>query len=201
VLELRRVLAGELLDACLSGDRRCYARAMRHIILGFDSAYGRYLIATNPENRLVRGEFAPQEVVAVATRTQLPVRPIRFMVSDLSMGLIAHRMNLGLYAQTASADPFPLDGFATRGDLLPIVTAAWEAAQKKGEGLTIKIERGTELLRNHELVLPVVDVGVEIGFHIENVSDRPRRFLALMVCEVIERAHAVVDWPSEPRDS
>lgn len=110
----------------------------------------------------------------------LPFKPTRFMVwSRCAPNFAIHAFKLGNCAVDASFSTVPADAFATKLDMLPLITAALE----KDGCVEIRVPKNIDAL-GLPLVLPTVQVGMDITIEVENLSDEPQRFLAIMMGKI-----------------
>ena len=147
--------------------------------LGFDSRSGRLL--AGEVNRT--GDVMPAGYVAIASRPQLPFRGLRLFVhQSIASSFSIHSLRVGNSEQTVSAcSPIPADAFATRMDALAEIDAMFA----RDKVIEIKIGKLAAELLGSSWVLPVTRPGIDITISVENIGDRPLRFLAGMLGRVL----------------
>ena len=140
--------------------------------IGFDSRSGRLLAGEVTPS----GEVMPAGFVMIVSRPQVPFRGERlFAHLPIASSFIIHSLRVGSREMTASAmSPIPADAFATRMD----------AMFARDKVIEIKVgKKGVELLGS-PWSLPLARVGDELMIAVENIGDRPLRFLAGMLGKV-----------------
>lgn len=146
--------------------------------LGFDSRLGRLLAGEVTRT----GEILPAGYIAIATRPQAEFRGKRLFVhAPIASSFLIHSLRAGTMEIVASAAaPIPADAFATRMDALAEIDALFA----RDKVIEVKIGKtGAELLGS-PWSLPRVQAGTEISICVENIGDRPLRFVAGMLGEV-----------------
>lgn len=146
--------------------------------IGFDSRQGRLL--AGEVNRT--GDVMPAGCIMVATRPQIPFRGTRLYVHQpIASSFLIHSLRVGHNEQTVSAAaPIPADAFATRMDALAQIDEMFA----RDKVIEIKVGKTAAELLGSPWVLPVAFVGTEIMIMVENIGDRPLRFLAGMLGKV-----------------
>lgn len=145
--------------------------------LGFDSRSGRLLAGEVTKT----GELQPAGAVVIVSRPQVPFRGMRLFVHQpIASSFLIHSLRVGLCEQTASAAPIPADAFATRMDMLAQVDEMFA----RDKVIEIKVGKTAAELLGSPWVLPMVQVGTDITIAVENIGDRPLRFLAGMLGKV-----------------
>lgn len=146
--------------------------------VGFDSRQGRLL--AGEVNRT--GDLMPAGYVAIATRPQVPFRGTRLFVHQpIASSFLIHSLRVGQSEQTVSAcAPIPADAFATRMDMLAQVDEMFA----RDKVIEIKVGKNAAELLGSPWILPIAFPGTEITIMVENIGDRPLRFLAGMLGEV-----------------
>jgi hypothetical protein len=146
--------------------------------LGFDSRSGRLLAGeVNPT-----GDVQPGGYIAIASRPQVAFRGERLCVHlPIASSFLIHSLRAGTREMTVTAtSPIPADAFATRMDALAEVDALFA----RDKVIEVKIgKNGAELLGS-PWTLPFVDGGIDLILYVENIGDRPLRFLAGMLGKV-----------------
>lgn len=147
--------------------------------LGFDSRSGRLL--AGEVNRT--GEVMPAGYVAITSRPQLPFRGLRLYVHQtIASSFIIHSLRVGNSEQTVSAcSPIPADAFATRMDALAEIDAMFA----RDKVIEIKIGKIAAELLGSPWILPICPHGIDITISVENIGDRPLRFLSGMLGRVL----------------
>jgi hypothetical protein len=147
--------------------------------LGFDSRSGRLL--AGEVNRT--GDVMPAGYVAIASRPQLPFRGFRLFVHQpIASSFLIHSLRVGNSEQTVSGcSPIPADAFATRMDALAEIDAMFA----RDKVIEIKVGKTAAELLGSPWVLPVTPVGIDITISVENIGDRPLRFIAGMLGKVL----------------
>jgi len=147
--------------------------------LGFDSRSGRLLAGEVTKS----GEVERGGYVAIVSRPQIPFRGERLFVHQpIASAFIIHSLRVGNLETTVSAmSPIPADAFATRMDAL----AEMDAMFARDKVIEVKVgKKGVELLGS-PWTLPLTRPGIgEITIYVENIGDRPLRFLAGMLGKV-----------------
>lgn len=146
--------------------------------IGFDSRSGRLLAGEVTPS----GEVMPAGYVAIVSRPQIPFRGERLFVHfPIASSFLIHSFRVGSREMTASAmSPIPADAFATRMDALAEIDAMFA----RDKVIEVKVgKKGVELLGS-PWTLPIADAGDELILYIENIGDRPLRFLAGMLGKV-----------------
>lgn len=146
--------------------------------IGFDSRSGRLL--AGEVNRT--GDVMPGGCVAIVSRPQVMFRGQRLFVHQpIASSFMIHSMRVGNSEQLVSAcSPIPADAFATHMDALAQIDEMFA----RDKVIEIKIgKRGSELLGS-PWTLPVAQPGIDLTIMIENIGDRPLRFVAGMLGKV-----------------
>ena len=145
--------------------------------MGFDSRGGRLL--AGEVNRT--GEVMPAGYVAIVTRPQIPFRGDRLFVHlPIASSFLIHSLRVGQLEQTATPGPIPADAFATRMDVLAEIDVMFA----RDKVIEVKVgKKGAELLGS-PWTLPIAHPGTDVTISVENIGDRPLRFLAGMLGEI-----------------
>jgi hypothetical protein len=146
--------------------------------IGFDSRQGRLLAGEITRT----GDVLPAGYIAIAMKPQLPFRGTRLFVHQpIASAFLIHSLRVGHQEQMASAAaPIPADAFATRMDALAQIDELFA----RDKVIEIKVGKTAAELLGAPWILPVAQIGMEITIAVENISDRPRRFLAGMLGKV-----------------
>ena len=148
--------------------------------IGFDSRCGRLL--AGEVNRT--GDVEPGGYVAICSRPQLPFRGLRLFVHQpIASSFLIHSLRVGNSEQTVACAPIPADAFATRMDILAEIDAMFA----RDKVIEIKIGKTAAELLGSPWTLPVTPQGIDLTIAIENIGDRPLRFLAGMLGKVLPR--------------
>lgn len=142
--------------------------------LGFDSRMGRLL--AGEVNRT--GDLMPAGYIAIATRPQVAFRGERLFVHQIvASSFVIHSLRVSTREMTvAAAAPIPADAFATRMDSLAEIDAMFV----RDKVIEIKVSKRADELLGASWTLPIAHAGTEVTICVENISDRPLRFLAGM---------------------
>lgn len=143
--------------------------------IGFDSRQGRLLAGEVTPS----GEVQPGGYVAIISRPQIEFRGERLFVHmPIASSFLIHTLRVGHREMTASAcSPIPADAFATRMDAL----AQMDEMFARDKVIEIKVGKtGAELLGS-PWTLPRAMPGTELTICVENIGDRPLRFVAGML--------------------
>ena len=145
--------------------------------LGFDSRSGRLLAGEVTKT----GDVMPAGYVAIVVRPQLSFRGQRLFVHmPIASSFLIHSLRVGMRETTVTCAPIPADAFATRMDALAEIDAMFA----RDKVIEIKVGKtGVELLGS-PWTLPSAQAGTDITIYVENIGDRPLRFLAGMLGEV-----------------
>ena len=146
--------------------------------IGFDSRSGRLLAGEVTRT----GDLMPAGYAAIASRPQRPFRGLRLFVHQpIASSFLIHSLRVGNSEQTVSAcSPIPADAFATRMDAL----AQMDEMFARDKVIEIKIGKTAAELLGSPWILPVTPQGMEIILSVENIGDRPLRFIAGMCGKV-----------------
>jgi len=146
--------------------------------IGFDSRSGRLL--AGEVNRT--GEVMPAGYVAIVSRPQIPFRGERLFVHlPIASSFVIHSLRVGTREMTASAmAPIPADAFATRMEALAEIDAMFA----RDKVIEIKVGKSAAELLGSPWTLPIARNGIEITIYIENIGEKPLRFLAGMLGRV-----------------
>ena len=146
--------------------------------LGFDSRSGRLLAGEVNHT----GDVMPAGYVAIVSRPQIPFRGSRLFVHQLiASSFLIHSFRVGTRETTVNAEPIPADAFATRMDALAEIDAMFA----RDKVIEIKVGKTAAELLGSPWSLPIAYPGTEITIAIENIGDRPLRFLAGMLGTVL----------------
>lgn len=146
--------------------------------IGFDSRMGRLLAGEVTRT----GDVMPGGCVAIGSRPQVVFRGQRLFVHQpIASSFMIHSMRVGNSEQMVSAcAPIPADAFATHMDALAQIDEMFA----RDKVIEIKIgKRGSELLGS-PWTLPAVQPGMDLTIAVENIGDRPLRFVAGMLGKV-----------------
>lgn len=146
--------------------------------IGFDSRNGRLLAGEVNHT----GDVMPGGYIAIVSRPQVMFRGQRLFVHQpIASSFMIHSMRVGQSEQLVSAAvPIPADAFATHMDALAQIDEMFA----RDKVIEIKIgKRGSELLGS-PWTLPVAQPGMDLMIAIENLGDRPLRFVAGMLGKV-----------------
>jgi len=160
-------------------DKACEQTVTADGWIGFDSRSGRLL--AGEVNRT--GEVMPAGYVAIVSRPQIPFRGERLFVHlPIASSFLIHSLRVGTRELTASAmSPIPGDAFATRMDAIAEIDAMFA----RDKVIEIKVgKKGVELLGS-PWSMPLARAGDELTIYVENIGDRPLRFLAGMLGKVL----------------
>lgn len=142
--------------------------------LGFDSRQGRLLAGEVNQT----GALMPGGYVAIVSRPQIPFRGQRLFVHQpIASSFLIHEVRVGTMSATAASCPIPADAFATRMDAL----AQMDEMFARDKVIEIQVGKTAAELLGSPWTLPVAPPGTEIMIFIENIGDRPLRFLAGML--------------------
>lgn len=146
--------------------------------LGFDSRQGRLLAGEVNAT----GEVMPAGYLAIITRPQLPFRGERLFVHQpIASSFLIHSMRVGTREMTVSAcAPIPADAFATRMDALAQIDEMFA----RDKVIEIKVGKTGADLLGSPWTLPVAPIGTDITIYVENIGDKPLRFLAGMLGKI-----------------
>jgi hypothetical protein len=146
--------------------------------IGFDSRQGRLLAGEVTRT----GDLMPAGYAAIAARPQVPFRGMRLCVHQpIASSFVIHSLRVGQIEQTVSAGAsIPADAFATRMDALAEIDAVFA----RDKVIEIKVGKTAVELLGSPWVLPFAPLGTEITIGVENIGDRPLRFLAGMLGKV-----------------
>lgn len=147
--------------------------------IGFDSRSGRLLAGEVTRT----GDLAPGGYAAIASKPQLPFRGERLFVHQpIASSFLIHSLRVGLMEQTVSAcSPIPADAFATRMDALAQIDEMFA----RDKVIEIKVGKTAAELLGAPWTLPIAFVGCDITIAVENIGDRPLRFVAGMLGKVM----------------
>ncbi len=144
--------------------------------LGFDSRCGRLLAGEVTRT----GDVMPAGYIAIVTRPQLPFRGQRLFVHlPIASSFLIHSLKVGNMEQTVASAPIPADAFATRMDVLAEIDALFA----RDKVIEVKIGKSGAELLGSPWVLPIANA-VDVTIYIENIGDRPLRFVAGMLGKV-----------------
>ncbi len=145
--------------------------------LGFDSRSGRLLAGEVNHT----GDVMPAGYVAIMVRPQIPFRGARLFVHQpIASSFLIHSLRVGTRETTVAAGPIPADAFATRMDALAEIDAMFA----RDKVIEIKVGKTAVELLGSLWALPIAYPGTDITLAIENISDRPLRFLGGMLGKV-----------------
>lgn len=147
--------------------------------IGFDSRLGRLLAGEVTKT----GDLMPAGYAALASRPQVPFRGERLFVHQpIASSFIIHSLRVSmLETMVAGVSPIPADAFATRMDALAEIDAMFA----RDKVIEIKVGKNAAELLGSPWVLPLALPGIEITITVENIGDRPLRFLAGMLGKVL----------------
>lgn len=147
--------------------------------LGFDSRSGRLL--AGEVNRT--GDVMPAGYIAIVSRPQIPFRGARLFVHlPIASSFLIHSLRVSTREAMAScASPIPADAFATRMDALAEIDAMFA----RDKVIEIKAGKTAAELLGSPWALPIAGPGIDITIAVENIGDRPLRFLGGMLGKVL----------------
>ena len=145
--------------------------------LGFDSRNGRLLAGEVTRT----GDVDRGGYVAIATRPQVQFRGRRLFVHlPIASSFLIHSLKVGNAEQTAANAPIPADAFATRMDALAEVDAMFA----RDKVIEVKVGKSGAELLGSPWYLPAALAGTDLTIFVENIGDRPLRFVAGMLGDV-----------------
>lgn len=145
--------------------------------IGFDSRSGRLLAGEVTRT----GEVEPGGFVAITQRPQIAFRGERLFVHHpVASSFIIHSLRVGTCEQTAAPAPIPADAFATRMDALAQIDEMFA----RDKVIEVKVGKSGAELLGSSWTLPVAHCGTDMTIHVENIGNRPLRFLAGMLGKV-----------------
>ena len=145
--------------------------------MGFDSRFGRLLAGEVTRT----GDLMPGCYTAIVSRPQLRFRGERLFVHQLiASSFLIHSVRVGNSEQTVASCPIPADAFATRMDALAEIDAMFA----RDKVIEIKIGKTAAELLGSPWTLPIAH-SVDITIAVENIGDRPLRFIAGMLGKVL----------------
>lgn len=148
--------------------------------LGFDSRSGRLLAGEVTRT----GDILPAGYVAIASKPQILFRGERLFVHlPIASSFLIHSLRVGTREMTAAWSPIPADAFATRMDALAEIDAMFA----RDKVIEIQVGKTAAELLGSPWTLPVVPPGTDVMIAVENISDRPLRFIAGMLGKVLPR--------------
>jgi hypothetical protein len=152
-------------------------RAVADGWLGFDSRSGRLLAGEVTRT----GDVQPGGYIAIATRPQVAFRGERLCVHvPIASSFLIHSLRAGNWEMTVAAtSPIPADAFATRMDVLAEIDAMFA----RDKVIEVKVGKSGAELLGSPWTLPIVN-GIDLTIYVENIGDRPLRFLAGMLGKV-----------------
>jgi hypothetical protein len=147
--------------------------------IGFDSRSGRLLAGEVTPT----GGVMPAGYIAIMSRPQIPFRGERLFVHQpIASAFLIHSLRVGTREMTASAmSPIPADAFATRMDAIAEIDAMFA----RDKVIEIKVGKKAAELLGSSWTLPIAPPGTDITLCVENIGDRPLRFVAGMLGEVV----------------
>ena len=147
--------------------------------IGFDSRQGRLLAGEVTRT----GDVEPGGYVVIMSRPQRPFRGERLFVhSPIASSFIIHSMRVGHCELTAAVSVIPADAFATRMDAL----AQMDEMFARDKVIEIKVGKSGAELLGSPWTLPLAPIGTDLMIAIENIGDRPLRFIAGMLGKLPE---------------
>jgi hypothetical protein len=147
--------------------------------MGFDSRFGRLLAGEVTST----GDVMPAGYIAIVSRPQLPFRGQRLFVHQpIASSFLIHTLRVGTRETTVSAmSAIPADAFATRMDALAEIDAMFA----RDKVIEIKVGKKAAELLGSPWTLPIAYPGTDITLCVENIGERPLRFVAGMLGEVV----------------
>lgn len=146
--------------------------------LGFDSRQGRLLAGEVTRT----GEVEPAGFIAISTRPQIPFRGTRLFVHQpIASSFLIHALRVGQRETTVTSTPIPADAFATHMDALAQIDAMFA----RDKVIEIKVGKTAAEMLGSPWTLPVALDGIEVTIYVENIGERPLRFLAGMLGKVV----------------
>lgn len=155
--------------------------------MGFDSRYGRLLAGEeysrqmsilNQEREFVSGKVMPASAMTITTRPQVIFKGERLCVSHtIAPSFLIHSLRIGTReAMTAGTQPIPADAFATKMESL----AEIEAMLRQDMVVELSVgQKASDI--GSPWTLPTAHVSMDVSLRIENIGDRPLRFVAGML--------------------
>jgi len=146
--------------------------------LGFDSRSGRLLAGEVDRT----GDVMPAGYIVLESRPQIPFRGNRLFVHlPIASSFLIHSLRVGTREALASASaPIPADAFATSMEAIAEIDAMFA----RDKVIEIKVGKKAAELLGSPWTLPLATVGSSIMIYVENVGDRPLRFLGGMLGKV-----------------
>jgi hypothetical protein len=143
--------------------------------LGFDSRLGRLLAGEVTRT----GDLMPAGYVAIASRPQVSFRGYRLLVHQpIASSFLIHSLRVATQeTMTSCVSPIPADAFATRMDAI----AEIDAMLARDKVIEIKVGKRASELLGSPWALPIARPGTEVTISVENIGDRPLRFVAGML--------------------
>jgi hypothetical protein len=146
--------------------------------IGFDSRLGRLLAGEVTRT----GDLIPAGYAAIASRPQVPFRGERLFVHQpIASSFVIHSLRVSMLEAMAAVSPIPADAFATRMDALAQIDEMFA----RDKVIEIKVGKTAAELLGSPWILPLALPGIEITIAVENIGDRPLRFLAGMLGKVL----------------
>jgi hypothetical protein len=147
--------------------------------IGFDSRSGRLLAGEVTPT----GDVMPAGSIAIVSRPQIPFRGERLFVHQpIASSFFIHSLRVGQRETKASGmSPIPADAFATRMEAIAEIDAMFA----RDKVIEIKVGKKAAELLGSPWTLPIAFPGTDITLYVENVGDRPLRFVAGMLGEVV----------------
>lgn len=146
--------------------------------IGFDSRQGRLLAGEVTRT----GDVQPAGFIAIASKPQRPFRGQRLFVHQpIASSFLIHSLRVGQMETTVTCSAIPADAFATHMDTLAQIDEMFA----RDKVIEIKVGKSGAELLGAPWTLPVALPGVDITIFIENIGDRPLRFLAGMLGKVL----------------
>ena len=129
------------------------------------------------------GDVMPAGYIAIVSRPQIPFRGERLFVHlPIASSFLIHSLRVSTREMmTSGAAPIPADAFATRMDALAEIDAMFA----RDKVIEIKVGKTAAELLGSPWALPITYPGVDITIAIENIGDRPLRFLGGMLGKVL----------------
>jgi hypothetical protein len=152
------------------------AKQMRTSWIGFDSRLGQ-LLAGDSSRRT--GNVHPDETIVITVRPQVAAwRGERLFVHQpIASSFVIHGLRIGARETTAASGAIPADAFATRMDRLAEID---EMFRREGTW-ELKIDKVASEILGASWILPTCFCAQDVSLIVENIGDRPLRFLAGML--------------------
>ncbi len=123
----------------------------------------------------------PSESALIRARPQLPFRGDRLAVWSVIAGsFLIESLRVSTRSLEASYGTTPADAFATRLDLLPMLDQQLDA-----HGFVqVRVSRKAEECFGQPVAFPLAPVGSDVLITVTNASDRPLRFVSVILGDI-----------------